>query len=145
MRVIDSSALVKYFSREADWRAVERVLLEGVLTMDLAVKEVASALRKKVLRGEMSYEVAVEIIKDIVEGRPFPVEPQGPYLVDAFEIAVRNNTTVYDALFIAMARRKGLELVTCDEWQAEIARKLGLKTILISSQGGEDQSEAEGV
>jgi len=30
-----------------------------------------------------------------------------------------------------MAKRKSLELVTCDEKQAEITKKLGLKVVLI--------------
>lgn len=131
MRVIDSSALVKYFSRESGWEEVERIMLEGVVTLDLAVKELANALRKKVSGNEMSFEIAARIIRDVVEGKPFPVEPQEPYLVEAFEMALRNDVTVYDALFVAMAKRKGLELVTCDEKQAKAARREGVKAVLL--------------
>jgi predicted nucleic acid-binding protein len=131
VRVIDSSALVKYFSREVGWEKVGEVMFEGVVTLDLAIKELSNALWKKVLRNEMNYETAARIIRDIVEGKPFPIEPQERYLLNAFEIAVKGNATVYDALFIAMAREKGLELVTCDEKQAEIAEKLGLKVVLV--------------
>jgi len=81
VRVIDSLALVKYFSRESGWEEVERIMLEGVVTLDLAVKELANALRKKVSGNEMSFEIAARIIRDIVKGKPFPVEPQEPYLV----------------------------------------------------------------
>jgi predicted nucleic acid-binding protein len=66
-----------------------------------------------------------------VESKPFPIETQERYLLNAFEVAVKGNVTVYDALFIAMAKGKGLELVTCDEKQAEIAEKLGLKVVLV--------------
>lgn len=125
MRVIDSSALVKHFSRKSGWEEVERIMLEGVVTLDLAVKELANALRKKVSENEMNFEIAARIIRDVVEGKPFPVEPQEPYLVEAFEMALRNDMTVYDALFVAMAKRKGLELVTCDEKQAKAARRKG--------------------
>jgi predicted nucleic acid-binding protein len=131
VRVIDSSALVKYFSRESGWEEVERIMLEGVVTLDLAVKELANALRKKVSGNEMSFEIAARIIRDVVEGKPFPVEPQEPYLVEAFEMALRNDVTVYDALFVAMAKRKGLELVTCDEKQAKAARGEGVKAVLL--------------
>ncbi|MCQ5340551.1 MAG: type II toxin-antitoxin system VapC family toxin [Candidatus Methanomethylicia archaeon] len=131
MRVIDSSALVKYFSREVGWEKVGEVISEGVVTLDLAIKELSNALWKKVLRSEMNHEIAMRIIRDIVEGKPFPIETQERYLLDAFEIAVKSNVTVYDALFIAMAKRKSLELVTCDEKQAEITKKLGLKVVLI--------------
>jgi len=131
VRVIDSSALVKYFFRESGWEEVERIMLEGVVTLDLAVKELANALRKKVSGNEMSFEIAARIIRDVVEGKPFPVEPQEPYLVEAFEMALRNDMTVYDALFVAMAKRKGLELVTCDEKQAKAARREGVKAVLL--------------
>jgi predicted nucleic acid-binding protein len=101
------------------------------VTLDLAVKELANALRKKVSGNEMSFEIAARIIRDVVEGKPFPVEPQEPYLVEAFEMALRNDVTVYDALFVAMAKRKGLELVTCDEKQAKAARREGVKAVLL--------------
>jgi len=44
MRVIDSSAIVNYFSREAGWDRVEKVLKEGTITIGLAVKEVGNTL-----------------------------------------------------------------------------------------------------
>ena len=61
MRVIDSSALVKYFTREAGWEKVREVLIDGVVTLDLAVKEVANALWKRVTRGEIDYDTALTI------------------------------------------------------------------------------------
>lgn len=131
MRVIDSTAIVKYFSREPGWEKVKQVLLEGVVTLDLSVKELANALWKKVVRNEMSYEVAQEIIRDMVEGKALRMESQENYLVDAFKIAVEANITVYDALFIALAKKKELELVTCDAAQAEAARKLGVKVLML--------------
>jgi predicted nucleic acid-binding protein len=39
VRVIDSSALIKYFTREEGWEKVREILLDGVATLDLAVKE----------------------------------------------------------------------------------------------------------
>ena len=58
MRAIDSSVIVKYFSREPGWEKAKQVLLEGVVTLNLSAKELANALWKKVVRNEMSYEVA---------------------------------------------------------------------------------------
>jgi len=42
VRVIDSSTLVKYFLREAGWEKSREIILEDVLTLDLAIKEVMS-------------------------------------------------------------------------------------------------------
>ena len=86
---------------------------------------------KKVARNEMSYEVAVEVVRDIVENRALRMEPQESYLTDAFKIAVEAKVTVYDALFIALAKKKGLELVTCDAMQAEVAKRMDVKVLLL--------------
>jgi predicted nucleic acid-binding protein len=131
VRVIDSSALVKYFSREPGWERVKLVMLEGILTLDLSTKELANALWKKVMRNQMSYDTAREIIKDIVESEVLRVESQENYLLDALEMAVKANITIYDALFIALAKKKNLELVTCDSAQAEAAKMLGVKVLTL--------------
>jgi len=65
VRVVDSSALVKYFSREVGWEKAREIVLEGMLTLDLAIKEVVSALWRKVLRGEMGFELALKIVRDL--------------------------------------------------------------------------------
>jgi predicted nucleic acid-binding protein len=41
-----------------------------VITLDLAIKEIINALWKKVSRNEMSFELALKIVKDLVEGKP---------------------------------------------------------------------------
>jgi predicted nucleic acid-binding protein len=43
--------------------------------------------------------------------------------------AFEHKITVYDALPIAFALRKSLELITANEKQAEVAKALGIKTI----------------
>jgi len=131
VRVIDSSALIKYFSREKGWEDVRRYMLEGVLTIDLAIKETLNALWRKIIKEEIMYETVVKLIEDLTENRPFPLESQEQYLTDAFEIAVNNHITIYDALFIAVAKRRNLELITSDKKQADIAERLGVKTILV--------------
>ena len=49
MRVIDSSVLVKYFSREKGWEKARKYIVEGAMTLDLAIKEVSNTLRKRPL------------------------------------------------------------------------------------------------
>jgi predicted nucleic acid-binding protein len=44
---------------------------------------------------------------------------------------VEAKVTVYDALFIALAKKKGLELVTCDATQAEAAKRMDVKVLLL--------------
>jgi predicted nucleic acid-binding protein len=131
VKVIDSSALIKYFSREEGWENVREVMLEGVVTLDLAIKELSNALWKKVRRAEMSIDIARSILEDLITNKAIPIESEDKYLDKAFEIAVEHGITVYDSLFIAMALKRSLDLITCDENQASIARKLGVKTLTI--------------
>jgi predicted nucleic acid-binding protein len=131
VRVIDSSSLVKFFSREKGWEKVAEVITEGVMTLDLAIKEVASALWKKVLRGEMKEEVAINILSDLIKREAMLFVKQDDYLIEGFKIASRNKITVYDSLFIALAKLNNFELVTSDKKQYEIAAKEGLEARLI--------------
>ncbi|MEM3607785.1 MAG: hypothetical protein QW238_02855 [Candidatus Bathyarchaeia archaeon] len=52
MKAIDPSSLTKFSSREDRWREVEEIPLEGAVTLDLSIKEVANALWRKVLSRE---------------------------------------------------------------------------------------------
>ncbi len=79
----------------------------------------------------MSFELALKIVKDLVEGRPLPLEPQEVYLAEAFEISVKSKITIYDALFITLAKKRNLELVTSDEKQADAARKHNVKVTVV--------------
>lgn len=65
MKVIDSSALIKYVAKEEKLEKVEEHLREGCITFDLALKETANALVKKTLKNEVSMEVAREILNHL--------------------------------------------------------------------------------
>jgi predicted nucleic acid-binding protein len=56
---------------------------------------------------------------------------QDEYLIEAFKIANRNKITIYDPLFIALAKLKNLELVTSDKNQYEIAKNEGINSLFI--------------
>ncbi len=127
MRVIDSSSLVKFFSREEGWDRVEEVILDGVMSLDLSIKEVVNALWKKVLNEEIGAKDAEEILKDLTKPEVIKTLNQNDYMLGAFKIAVKNKITIYDALFIELAKSTNNELVTSDSKQAEIARKEGVK------------------
>ena len=131
MRVIDSSALVKFFSKESGWEKVAEVIVEGAATLDLAIKEVANALWKKVIAGEMDEGVAIRIISDLLKKEAIAVVGQDEHLVEAFRVAARQKVTVYDALFIALAKSMGAELVTSDRRQHEASLREGVRSVLI--------------
>lgn len=131
MKVIDSSSLVKFFSKEEGWEHVREEILEGVISIDLSIKEVANALWRKTLNGEVEAQDAEELLRDLTKAEAIKIESQNPYMLGAFKIAVKNKITIYDSLFIELARNKGAELVTSDSKQAEIAMKEGVKTKIV--------------
>jgi len=127
----DSSLLVKFFSKEEGWGEAKKVIEQGVVSLDLAVKEVANALWKKVLRKELAESDAVSLILDLASGEVVKLYDQDRYLKEAFQMAVRHRITVYDALFISLAKMENLELATCDRKQALSAEKEGVNVKLI--------------
>ena len=131
MRVIDSSALIKYFAKEESWNKVRQYLLEGVVTLELALKELGNALWKKILRDEMDINIAKTIIHDLYYNRPIKIIDQGKYIDKALELSIKYKITIYDALFIALAKENGLELITSDRKQAEAAMQEGIEVILL--------------
>ena len=79
----------------------------------------------------MSASDANKIITDLLETEVIKMVNQEKYLSKAFEIAVRNRITVYDALFVALARELNVELITSDTKQAEVAEKEGVNTVIV--------------
>ncbi len=131
MKAIDSSALIKYFSREEGWDRVEGLILEGVVSLDLSIKETANALCKKVSNKEIEARNAEEIVRDLTQSEAIKIKSQNDYILGAFKIAIKNRTTIYDSLFIELAKSDSNELVTSDNTQAEIAEKEGVKTQIV--------------
>ena len=131
MKAIDSSSLVKFFSKEPGWRNVRKLILEGVVSLDLSIKEVANALWKKVLREEMTAQDASKIISDLIGAEVIRLTDQRNYIQKAFEIAVKNKITIYDSLFIALAKELRTELITSDSRQAEFAEKEGVRVRIV--------------
>jgi len=105
-------------------------LEEGCVTIDLAIKETINALWKRVVMGDIDEGYAKEVVRSFLESGVVKVEEQDQLLEEAFSIAVKRRMTVYDSAFIALAKRKGLPLLTSDRKQAEVAEEEDVKTIL---------------
>ena len=131
-KVIDSSALAVLLLKEEGWRKVKEILREKPYTIELAVKEVANSIWKRVkLLRDIDENKALTILGDLLELRrtALRIESQDVYLGQALEIALKNDATIYDSLFIAQALTKKAILVTSDRKQAEIASRLGIRSI----------------
>jgi len=116
--VVDASALAAFILKEPGWRSLVEYV-RYCLSLDHAVKEVISVEDALRLFNMLSSLLNVNII----------LEPEQLYLSKAFRIALDYGLTVYDALYIALAKEKKLPLLTLDERQREAALAFGVETI----------------
>ncbi len=131
MKVIDASALIKYVNKEPGYEGVVNHILQGCVTVELALKELGNALWKRVIKGVVSLEDARQILKIFTEGRIVRFAAQEDLILDAFNLSTSLNITIYDAFYIVLAERLKVELLTSDWKQAEKAREYGVKTTLV--------------
>jgi len=79
----------------------------------------------------MNEDLAIKILYDLLKSEAIIIVNQDDYLIEAFKIANRNKITIYDSLFIALAKSKNLDLVTSDKRQYEIAKNEGVNALLV--------------
>ena len=131
MNVLDSSALAKFVNRERGWEEVERALEGGCVTLELALKEVANSLWRRVMRGDVEVEAVRAVMKDLIDLKPFRLAPQEELYSDALALASEAGIPIYDSLFIQLAKRLGTLLLTSDRDQAKAAEAAGVKAIIL--------------
>ena len=110
------------------------MLRGGPYSLEIAVKETANALWKRVvLLGDIGIERARILLDYLLELSEIAlkIEPQRAYLQRALEIAIECEIPIYDALFLAQALAKKAELATSDREQAEVASSLGIAHFLV--------------
>jgi predicted nucleic acid-binding protein len=126
--VIDASALAAYLLHEKGSETVGRYLVEGVDSIELVFKEAASAILTAERTGRIDRdqaEVCLEALRTIM-GLNVRAAGQGDLLEESCEVARKHDTTVYDAMYVVLAKRLRVKLLTKDEKQAQVAREEGL-------------------
>jgi predicted nucleic acid-binding protein len=131
--VIDASAIAKYVLREAQWEQVRDYLAAEPCSLDLALAEVSNAIWKHQViyrrissrEASLLYEALQKLKADVMI-----LESLEGYLTEALDIGVTEKLTIYDALYLAQAKKYG-HFVTSDELQRKVAVKLGLDVVFI--------------
>lgn len=115
--VLDSSVISAIFFREESSERAESIAENyDLITVDLAFAEVANVAWKRVTFFDESKEVALKALKmcaDFISGACEVIRAE-ELMEDAFEIAIADQITVYDSLFIAASEREKVSLLTTD-------------------------------
>lgn len=118
MLVVDASVLAVALAdddRDGDV-ARERLRGEGLAAPELIDLEVASVLRRQLLGGALSPRRASFALLDLAD-LPLERAPHLPLLARCWEL--RENLTVYDAAYVALAEALEVALVTGDSRMAQ--------------------------
>ena len=131
MIVTDASALAAFLLKEPGWKRLIPYL-KNSMSVDMVLKEVSNTLWKAcMLRRIIDVSQALKLYKilESMIGKNLILESELNYLKDAFNIALRYKITVYDALYISLAKNKNLPLLTLDIKQAKSAENMEVKVI----------------
>jgi len=125
--VLDASVAAKSFFGEEGSSAADRLLQSGVrlIAPDLIHVEMASIAAKQVRRRGAPPELARGALAGL---RTMLTEsvPLTELVDEAFELAVKHGFSAYDGTYLALARERGLVVVTADVKFARKAAEAGL-------------------
>lgn len=126
MLVVDASVLVTALADDdADGhRARERLRGEDLASPELVDLEVASALRKQLAAGTLDDRRAQLALQDLAD-LPLRRASHLPLVARCWEL--RENLTVYDASYVALAEALEVPLLTAD---TRISRAPALKCLI---------------
>lgn len=126
--VLDTSVAIAWYLPESfstEARRWQRLLLEGeveFMVPGLHYWEMANVLRTYVVRGEIDAALATEIYALHIEA---PLTVREPDREEVLATALRFTSTVYDAVYIALALGSDLSLFTAERTTTPWVVKLG--------------------
>ncbi len=129
MIVIDTSVVASWFFSDEDdamtRQSAERTLSETALVPPIFPAELANALLSACRKGRIpsdELEGALERTKQL----PIRVESQGFDLNHEMVLATRYGLTIYDAMYLALAERHHITILTRDRALRAAALQAGL-------------------
>jgi predicted nucleic acid-binding protein len=125
--VIDANVGVKWFIEESRSSAARKLLEKGAsyIAPDIFIPEICNVAWKKVRNNEISVDHGQAIVNNL----PMVLDRIVPSLElseRAFELAVELDHPVYDCLYLALAERDKIMLITDDAKLVTVAKKAKL-------------------
>ena len=134
--VMDASVLIKFYVPEILSDRAERLLAKvekkdiDLLAPDLIYPEAGNILWKKQRLKELTRS-EVEEITDAILSLPLKIESSQSLLPLALDIAVAYGITVYDAVYVSLAKVYEATLITADRKFVDVLAKTDLKDSVI--------------
>jgi len=125
--VLDASIAVKWVLDEAGSDKARTLSAAVLEAPDFLMVECANILWKKVRVGDLSLEGAMARL-DLLSRAPIALNSTHDLLESALRLAARLKHPVYDCIYLALAVRREVPLITADRrFAAAIRRDTGLR------------------
>ncbi len=134
--VIDANVLIQLYVPENLSDRAERLLAKvekgdiDLLAPDLIYPEAGNTLWKKQRLNELT-RPEVEEINDAILSLPLKIEATRPLLPLAVHIAIAYGITVYDSIYLSLAKVYETAMITADRKLADALAKTNLKGSVI--------------
>ena len=110
-RVVDASVALKWVLDEPDRNAADALLDDDLIAPALWLVEAGNALWARVRRGDLSGPEAVAML-DELRSAPVGTSPIESDMTAALDLAILLDHPVHDCLYLALALREGVQVVT---------------------------------
>jgi predicted nucleic acid-binding protein len=129
--VIDANVGLKWFIEEPRSTAARKILEKGAsfIAPDIVIPEICNVVWKKVKNQEITAEQGQAIVTNV----PMILDhivPSSELAQRAFDLAVQSNHPVYDCLYLALAERESITLITDDAKLVAVAKKARLARLV---------------
>lgn len=130
--MIDSTILSKFILKEPNWQMTKEYLLNAK-SLDIAVTETCLSIIKAFRDGLISLDDArkkFEALKKLI-GVNIVLSDHMDLINDAFEIALTENISLRNALYVSLVIKENDSMVTADLALKEILDNIGMKAVFI--------------
>mgnify|MGYP000595480915 FL=1 len=130
MIVIDASALASFILLEPGWERIAPYI-KHCMSVDHVVKEVTNTIWKAYITERISRKDAEEKHRALMRlvGVNIKLYSEEQVISDAFKLSMKLKLPIYDTLYIALAKKLKLPLLTLDLKQKRKAEEANVKTI----------------
>lgn len=130
MIVIDASALASFILLEPGWERIAPYV-KHCASVDHVVKEVTNTIWKAYITGRISKRNAEEKHKVLMKliGVNIKLYSEEQVISDALQLSIELKLPIFDTLYIALAKKLKLPLLTLDLKQKRKAEEVNVETI----------------